>query len=129
MCPIHGLDLRVDVKAYGPPMGNTTSPWATPVATAGDPGATTGTSPLVLTHDPQAERGVTARRALEGGGLRLEFAPASDVAEIARLAAAEHGCCRLFGFALVIDGRGLALEAHAPPDGQPVLADLFGTAD
>jgi hypothetical protein len=83
----------------------------------------------LLAHDPNAQRGVTARRPLGDGGLRLEFAPNSDVAEIARLAAAEQGFCRFFGFALVIDGRGLALEVHAPPDGQPVLADLFGTPD
>ena len=83
----------------------------------------------LLDHDHSRQRGVVARRALPDGGLRLEFAPDADIAEIARLAAAEHGCCRFFGFAVVIDGRGLALEVHAPPDGQPVLADLFGTAD
>jgi hypothetical protein len=72
--------------------------------------------------------GVTARRRLDDGGLRLEFGPGTDVAAIARLAAAEQGCCRFFRFALVIDDRGVALEVHAPPDGQPVLAALFGTA-
>jgi hypothetical protein len=82
----------------------------------------------LLAHDPHSQRGVTARQALDDGGLRLELAPGSDVAEIARLAAAEQACCRFFGFALISDGRGLALEVHAPPDGQLVLADLFGTA-
>jgi MerR family transcriptional regulator, copper efflux regulator len=72
--------------------------------------------------------GVTARRALDDGGLRLEFGPGADVTEIARLAAAEQECCRFFRFALVIDDRGIALEVHAPPDGEPVLAALFGTA-
>jgi len=72
--------------------------------------------------------GVTARRRLGDGGLRLEFGPGADVAEIAQLAAAEQGCCRFFHFALVIDDRGVALEVHAPPDGEPVLAALFGTA-
>ena len=72
--------------------------------------------------------GVTARRRIDDGGLRLEFGPGADVAEIARLAAAEQGCCRFFHFALVIDDRGVALEVHAPPDGEPVLAALFGTA-
>ena len=72
--------------------------------------------------------GVTARRRLDDGGLRLEFGPGADVTEIARLAAAEQGCCRFFHFALVIDDRGVALEVHAPPDGEPVLAALFGTA-
>jgi MerR family transcriptional regulator, copper efflux regulator len=73
-------------------------------------------------------QGVTARRALDDGGLRLEFGPHTDVTEIARLAAAEQACCRFFSFAVVIDNRGTALEVHAPPDAQPVLAALFGTA-
>jgi hypothetical protein len=72
--------------------------------------------------------GVTARRKLDGGGLRLGFGPGVDVTAIARLAAAEQGCCRFFRFALVLDDRGVALEVHAPPDGEPVLAALFGTA-
>ena len=70
--------------------------------------------------------GVTVRHRLDGG-LRLEFGPGTDVTEIARLAAAEQDCCRFFDFALVIDRRGVALEVHAPPDGQPVLTGLFGT--
>ena len=48
-------------------------------------------------------QGVAARHALDDG-LRLVFGPGSDVTEIARLAAAEQGCCRFFDFALVIDG-------------------------
>lgn len=70
-------------------------------------------------------QGVTARHPL-AGGVRLEFGPDADVTEIARLAAAEQGCCRFFDFALVLDGRGVALEVHALPDGQPVLTALFG---
>jgi MerR family transcriptional regulator, copper efflux regulator len=70
---------------------------------------------------------VVARHGL-ADGLRLEFRSSADVAEIARLAAAEQGCCRFFEFALTIDTRGVALEVHAPPDGQPVLAGLFGTS-
>lgn len=69
---------------------------------------------------------VTARRSLDDG-LRLEFPPGADVTEIARLAAAEQGCCRFFDFALVIDGSGMALEVHAPADAQTVLTALFGS--
>lgn len=72
--------------------------------------------------------GVTARQALDDG-LRLRFAPGSDVTEIARLAAAEQGCCRFFDFAVVIDGHGIALDVHAPADARPVLTALFGTTD
>jgi MerR family transcriptional regulator, copper efflux regulator len=83
----------------------------------------------LLAYQGELLRGVTDRRALDDGGLRLEFGPNSDVAEIARLAAAEQGCCRFFRFALVVDGRGIALEVHAPPDARPVLVTLFGTAE
>jgi DNA-binding transcriptional MerR regulator len=83
----------------------------------------------LLAHDGELRRGVTARRALDDGGLRLEFGSGTDVAEVARLAAAEQGCCRFFRFAVVIDGRGVALEVHAPPDGRPVLTALFGAAE
>jgi MerR family copper efflux transcriptional regulator len=72
-------------------------------------------------------RGVVARRPLPDG-VRLEFGPDTDVTELARLAAAEQGCCRFFSFALVIDTRGVALEVHAPPDAADVVAALFGTA-
>ena len=73
-------------------------------------------------------QGLTARRPLDDG-LRLEFSPNTDVTEIARLAAAEQGCCRFFDFALMIDDGGIALEIHAPADAQPVLTALFGAAD
>lgn len=72
-------------------------------------------------------RGVVARRPL-ADGVRLELGPDTDVTELARLAAAEHGCCRFFSFALVIDTRGLALEVHAPPDAADVVTALFGAA-
>lgn len=72
--------------------------------------------------------GVTARLPLDDG-VRLEFGENSDVTAIARLAAAEQECCRFFGFALVIDQRGIALEVRAPVDGQPVLSALFGAAE
>ena len=83
----------------------------------------------LLAGQPHLLRGVLARRALDDGGLRLEFGPNTDVTEIARLAAAEQGCCRFFTFALMIDDRGFALEVHAPPDAQPVLTALFGAVD
>jgi hypothetical protein len=73
-------------------------------------------------------QGVSARHRIDGG-LRLELRSDTDVTEITRLAAAEQTCCRFFDFALVIDGRGIALDVHAPPDGQLVLTGLFGTAD
>ena len=53
----------------------------------------------------------------------------TSVAEIARLAAAEQGCCRFFGFAIVIDDRGLALEVHAPDDAADLVTALFGASE
>ena len=69
--------------------------------------------------------GVTARLPLEDG-VRLEFAPGTSVTEIARLAAAEQGCCRFLGFAIVIDDRGLALQVHAPDGAADVVTALVG---
>jgi MerR family transcriptional regulator, copper efflux regulator len=72
-------------------------------------------------------RHVVERRGIPGG-VRLGFGPQAPVAEIALLAAAEHGCCRVFSFAMTVDGRGIALEITAPPDGQGLLHEVFGEA-
>jgi len=82
----------------------------------------------LLTEKRELLQGVTARHALDDGGMRLEFGQNTDITEVARLAAAEQACCQFFSCALVIDNRGLALEVHAPPDGLPVLTALFGAA-
>jgi MerR family transcriptional regulator, copper efflux regulator len=81
----------------------------------------------ILEEKQEVLQGVTARHPVEDG-VRLEFGPNADVAELARLAAAEQRCCRFFDFALVIDARGVALEVHAPPDAADVVAALFGAA-
>jgi MerR family copper efflux transcriptional regulator len=70
---------------------------------------------------------VVARQAVDGG-LRLELGPAADVAEVARLAAAEQGCCGFFRFALTVDDRGVALEVRAPAEAGDVVTALFGAA-
>jgi DNA-binding transcriptional MerR regulator len=61
-----------------------------------------------------------------GDGLRLDLGRAADVAEIARLAAAEQNCCRFFQFALTIDDRGTALEVRAPAEAADLVTALFG---
>jgi MerR family transcriptional regulator, copper efflux regulator len=63
------------------------------------------------------------------GGIRIEFADDVDVAEVARLAAAEQHCCRFFSFRITIDGRGTALEATAPEAALEVLYELFGAPE
>lgn len=71
---------------------------------------------------------VTARTAL-AHGVRLEFAPGVDIAELARLASAEQHCCRFFDFAITIDHRGVGLDVTAPPNGHAALTALFGAPD
>lgn len=70
---------------------------------------------------------VVDRRPLPGG-LRLVLDDDAPLGDIARLAAAEHGCCPFFGFSLTVDHRGVALEVTAPEDGQDVLVAAFGVA-
>jgi hypothetical protein len=41
---------------------------------------------------------------------------------------AEHDCCPFFGFAVRVDGRGVALEVTAPADAQLLLESVFGVA-
>lgn len=76
--------------------------------------------------DWQQLLGDVTSRAPVTDGLRLEFDEHSVVAELARLVDAEQACCPFFSFAITIDHRGLALEVTAPPDGQDVLAAVFG---
>lgn len=59
-------------------------------------------------------------------GLRLTLGPGTDLAEVGRLLVAEHGCCSFLGFALTVDGRGVALEVTAPPDARELADELFG---
>lgn len=71
--------------------------------------------------------GVVDRQPIPNG-VRLVFGTPAPLAEISRLAAAEHGCCSFFAFAITVDGRGVALEATAPADAHEMLEALFGVA-
>jgi MerR family transcriptional regulator, copper efflux regulator len=59
-------------------------------------------------------------------GVRLVLARAVPIDAVAQLMVAEHDCCRFFEFALVVDGRGVALEVRAPADAQPLVDSIFG---
>jgi DNA-binding transcriptional MerR regulator len=59
-------------------------------------------------------------------GVRLVLAPAVRIDAVAQLMVAEQDCCRFFEFALVVDGRGVALEVRAPADAQPLVDSIFG---
>ncbi|WP_051063069.1 MerR family transcriptional regulator [Ilumatobacter nonamiensis] len=60
------------------------------------------------------------------GGVRVELDEHIEVSEVARLAAAEQGCCRFFSFRLTIDERGAGLEITAPPDALDIVHAAFG---
>lgn len=70
---------------------------------------------------------VDAREAVEGG-IRLALDRDVDLAEVARLARAEWGCCSFFAFSITVDARGTALEVRAPEAGRELLTAAFGTA-
>ena len=76
----------------------------------------------------QALLAVASARAAHADGVRVEFGADAPVAEIARLAAAEQGCCSFFSFAITVDERGVGLEVQAPDDARPVIDALFGVA-
>jgi MerR family transcriptional regulator, copper efflux regulator len=66
------------------------------------------------------------RRVAVDGGMRIEFGPDVDLAELGRLVGAEQRCCAFFSFALLVDSTGTALEARAPDLAAAMIADLFG---
>jgi hypothetical protein len=76
----------------------------------------------------QALLGRVVERSAVPGGIRLSFDSDAPIAEIARLAQAEQACCAFFAFRITVDDRGVALEATGPPDAQPIITDLFGSA-
>jgi DNA-binding transcriptional MerR regulator len=61
------------------------------------------------------------------GGTALVFDhDAGLTVELARLAAAEHGCCSFFDFTLALTGEGLRLEVRGPAEAHEVIAAIFG---
>ena len=68
---------------------------------------------------------VTARLSIPDG-LRLEFGERTGIGDLALLVDAEQACCPFFSFTIIVDQLGLALEVSAPPDGQELLATVFG---
>jgi len=62
------------------------------------------------------------------GGIRLRFGRDIDIAELSALMAAEQACCGFFTFALTVDVDEVTLEMTGPPDAQPIVDALVGTA-
>src|SRR6266702_444152 len=59
-------------------------------------------------------------------GVRVEFGSDAPLAELARLANAEHECCRFFRFAITVDARGVGFEVTAPDGAEELDATLVG---
>jgi hypothetical protein len=67
-----------------------------------------------------------ARIPMSDGGLRVELGADVSIEALARLVAAEQGCCAFFSFAITVDSRGTALEVRAPEDASEIVTALFG---
>jgi hypothetical protein len=67
----------------------------------------------------------TSRAHTDSGSVRFELDDRTDIADLARLVAAEQRCCAFLSFAITVDDRGLGLEISAPDEGRAVLDDLF----
>ncbi len=71
----------------------------------------------------------TGRTTTADGGVQIELDGDLDIAELARLAAAEQHCCAFYTFAIIISATGIALEVRAPDAAAADLVDrLFGPA-
>jgi hypothetical protein len=67
---------------------------------------------------------VRATRHASPGQIAVELGAGVDVAELARLCAAEVACCPFFTFELVLEARGAQLRIRVPDDAHAVLADF-----
>lgn len=119
-------DPPIDAEAPTPVLlvtaGASASDDATIACSLGDPAAISKRTDewhAVLRH-------ATGRAPIEGG-LRLSLSPDAPLGEIARLAAAEQGCCSFFSFAITVDATGAALEVRAPAGAAPIVDALFGS--
>lgn len=67
-----------------------------------------------------------ARRIELGDGIRVEFEPTVQDADMMRLVRAEQTCCNFLRFAITADERGVALEVRSEAAGVAVVRELFG---
>ena len=98
-------------------------PTEVPIACTLEPGA----MPDRLSDWSNVLDHATSRQQTGDGVLRIEFDSHVDVAELARLVAAEQHCCTFFSFAVTVDHRGTALEVRAPADAAAIVTELFGS--
>jgi hypothetical protein len=107
----------------------------------GEPAPATGPdAPIVCTLDPddgpervrewQAVLQHVEARHETADGVELRFARDPDVlAALAAVAAKEVACCSFFTFIVSIDATAARVAIVAPPDGVPLVRELFGAVD
>jgi DNA-binding transcriptional MerR regulator len=66
------------------------------------------------------------RTTTSDGARRVEFDDDIDLGRLTQLVVAERHCCAFFSFAITIDGRGIALEVHAPDGAGDIVTSLVG---
>ena len=111
-----------DPAAAPVPVPLVAKPTEPPIACTLDVGAQPG-----RVAEWQALLGHASSRAhTDDGALRVSFAGDVPMVELARLVAAEQGCCQFFSFAITVDHRGIGLEVSAPEGADEVTAALFG---
>jgi MerR family transcriptional regulator, copper efflux regulator len=135
--PVDG-PCSADCACVASPPDTSTTVRAAPVSLGRKPDTTPVEVPIACTLEPEAMPDrlaewstilatATDRVAVEGG-IRIEFTPDVDFAELARLVGAEHACCAFFSFSLFVDATGTALEVRAPELAAAMVTELFGSA-
>ncbi|TQC48024.1 MerR family transcriptional regulator [Rhodococcus sp. WS4] len=139
------LDEPAPDGACGPGCGCLTAPSDAPAPVSltlerrpeSTPGRSWRDAPVActLSGDEYGERARQWRKVLASanrreeidGGMRVRFPSDPDLlAEVARLAAAEQGCCAFFDFTLHLSPDALALTVRAPETAHALLTELFG---
>jgi len=69
----------------------------------------------------------TGREEIDEGIAVLFDHDIARTADLARLLAAEYSCCSFASYHLTIDGHGVRMEVHTPPEARAALAAVFGT--
>lgn len=98
-------------------------------ATGGQPVACTltGSDQRTRIHEWGALLAAVTRRDNVDGGMRLTLPADADlIAQTARLAALEHGCCRFFDFTIDLTADTAVLTVRAPADARDLLDAVFG---
>ena len=120
--PAPATAVRFTVKPVATPPGHIAAPIACTATAESATRALQEWAALFAAH-----RDSMVRSAIPGG-VRVQFSPAVDIGELARLTVAEQDCCGFLSFAITVDRRGVGLEIVAPDDALPIVHTVFGAA-